>query len=123
MDDTKTFEVKPEHIKLIKRMNVSWEDCEFGLPTLRCAGPYANPNAYRNMMEILGWNKSEKIIINGDEHVFNMGDHEVSETITVALDQLYKETQTVLQIGLSTLKFEVGTYESDGYTTNWKKIK
>ena len=42
MDDKKTFEVKPEHIKLIKKMCISWQDCEFGAPAIDCKRPYGN---------------------------------------------------------------------------------
>ena len=37
--DKKKFEVKLEHLKLLKRAYVRWEDCEFGAPSIDCKRP------------------------------------------------------------------------------------
>jgi len=36
----KRFELKEEHLKLLRNMNVSWDECEFGAPAIDCKKPY-----------------------------------------------------------------------------------
>ncbi len=51
--DKKKFEVKLEHLKLLKRAYVRWEDCEFGAPSIDCKRPYGNSSVVEDMFEIL----------------------------------------------------------------------
>lgn len=49
----KTFEVKEEHIKLLRSAYTSWDDCEFGAPAIDCKRSYGNSDVLGDMAEIL----------------------------------------------------------------------
>ena len=97
----KQFQVTPEHLKLIKRMYVSWEDCEYGAPAIDCKRPYGNSSVEQDMREILGYSE------NDDSTDFYA---------------LHKQTQTALQIAVTTGRFETGLYAADDYSSNWHKV-
>lgn len=44
-----------EHLKLLRRAYVSWENCEFGAPSIDCKRPYGNSDVITDICEILGW--------------------------------------------------------------------
>ena len=52
----KLFELTEEHIKLLRQMCVSWDDCEFGAPAIDCKRPYGNSDVYSDIAKILGGN-------------------------------------------------------------------
>lgn len=104
----KRFTVKEEHLKLLRRAYVSWEDCEFGAPAIDCKRPYGNSDVYGDIAEILGVQPT------GDE------DERYTNKQASAMRQLHEETLTVLQIALSTGSFEAGTYEEFRYG-QWRK--
>ena len=49
----KEFIIKPEHIKLAKRMNVGWDDAEYGAPEIDPKRPYGNSDVEHDIAEIL----------------------------------------------------------------------
>lgn len=109
----KTFKITEEHLKLLKRMYVSWWDCDYGAPSIDCKRPYGNSDVEEDICEILGKEKNDV-------------DYE-SEYLTKYskyASKLHNEMQTVLQICLSLLTFEVGEYYlTEEYdTTSWKKL-
>lgn len=103
------FEIKEEHLKLLSKAYVDWNDADFGAPTIDPKRPYGNSNVEGEISKILGW-KYDK----GDED-----DEMIEYQFTNAI---HKETQKALQICLKLLKFEVGIYENIGYGREWKKI-
>jgi hypothetical protein len=105
------FELKEEHLKLLRNMRVRWDDCEFGAPAIDCKKPYGNSDVYENMAKILG--------IEGFEN--SDGEISFSEEQVDLMDKLHKETEVVLQIVLKTGKFEQGIYVADEYGDNWTK--
>lgn len=104
------FTITEQHIKLLKRMYISWEDCEFGAPSVDCKRPYGNGDVYRDIAEIIGIPLPDRD--NGEDF---------TESQFEQMDTLHAQMRTVLQIGVRTLKFEVGTYECDLYS-NWVKV-
>lgn len=88
--ECKEFYLTQEHIDLLKRTYVEWQDCETGAPAIGCKRPYGNSDVAQDIREILR---------NG------MNDDEALE--------LHKETQTALQIILSTSSFVPGLYVSN----------
>lgn len=50
----KLFELKEEHLKLLRNVCVYWDDCEFGAPAVDCKKPYGSSNVYKDMAKILG---------------------------------------------------------------------
>ena len=108
---TKTFEIKNEHLELLKRAYVSWEDCEYGAPSINCKRPYGNSHVEGDIAEILGWECDE--------------DGWLSEEQSAKARTLHEETKTALQIALATQKFETGVYLNyKKYDdTKWRKIE
>jgi hypothetical protein len=107
---TQTFQVKEQHIKLLRRAYVSWEDCEFGAPSIDCKRPYGNSDVYSDIAEIIGLPSPD---IDNDE---DFTPEQVAE-----MDKLHKETQTVLQIFLATGEMKTGVYTADKYSIDWKR--
>ena len=103
------FTVKIEHLKLLRRAVVSWEDCEFGAPSIDCKRPYGNSSVYQDIAEILG--------------ITEEGEDDFSQEQFDQMQQLHLETKTVLQIMLATTQVSSGTYEADNYDTNWRLVE
>lgn len=108
---TQRFELKEEHLKLLRNMCVRWEFCEFGAPVIDCKKPYGNSDVYEDMAKILGIKGFE----NSDEEI------SFSKEQVDLMDKLHKETEVVLQIVLKTGKFEEGIYVADEYSDNWTR--
>jgi hypothetical protein len=106
----KLFILKEEHIKLLRQMNVWWDDCEFGAPSINCKRPYGNSDVYGDIAKILG--------IKG-----TIVDNEIefSEEEIDIMENLHKETETALQIVLITGEFLPGEYVADISGSNWKR--
>jgi len=129
------FEIKEEHLKLAKRMNVSWEDCEFGAPAIDCKRPYGNSSVHQDMLEILGMKElkegiyefelgEKKWLLKGEDryNIYLEGADE--EELLKELDKFHKEMEKVLQICLVVGKFEAGTYETGEYDYDgWEKVR
>lgn len=128
----KRFTIKKEHLTLLQRFEVGWQDCEFGAPEIDPKRPYGNSNVIQDMVEVLGFkakNKKtfeftlfgKKYLLNGeDKHNLELDDE---EELVQTLDDLHRETETALQICLERQKFETGTFEAEEYGGKWKKVK
>jgi hypothetical protein len=112
MSQKQTFRVRPEHITLLQNTYVSWDDCEFGAPSIDCKRPYGDSLVLENMAEILGVPMKEN----------NYGDMELTDEDSERLLALHKETRTVLQIFLRTGSMLPGVYEADAYRVNWQRV-
>ncbi len=108
----KTFELKEEHLKLLSRAYVGWDDCETGAPCIDPKRPYGNSDVAGDVAEILG------IEFKSDTH----GDRDDAQRDDL-LD-LHRETQTALQIVLSVGLVKPGTFQlMNKYDfTSWKQI-
>ena len=126
------FEVKKEHLMLLREACVDWDDCEFGAPCINPKRPYGNSSVYTDMVNILGAHPAgegvfvlnlfgkDYVIYGDDKNNLNV---ENKELIRV-LDTLHKETETVLQIVLSTGTFSVGVYRlKSEYGCEWEKVE
>lgn len=102
------FKVTDAHLKLAKSMYVSWEDCEYGAPSIDCKRPYGNSDVTKDILEILG---------------FPLED-EIPESLADYARKTHESMKTALQIFLCTQSFEKGTYEqTEEYDEHsWKKI-
>lgn len=98
------FILTEDHIKLLSNAYVSWDNCEFGAPEIDPKRPYGNSDVLEDMSEILGIDISE------------------NEENKLKLKKLHKETETALQIILSTKSFIPGEYIKEEYDTNWKLL-
>jgi hypothetical protein len=109
MENVRRFKLTEQHIKLLRAAYVDYNDyCEHGAPCINPKRPYGNS------------------FVEGDIHYILTGkraEEELSDTLTRKYNTLHEETATALQIILATGKFQVGTYELEGYGVDWKKVK
>jgi hypothetical protein len=123
------FEVKKEHLTLLKHMFVGWQDSEFGAPEIDPKRPFGNSDVIQDMIEIFGLKEIKKGIFKlnflGKEYLlkgedkYNI-DMEDDEELEKVLNKLYRETETVLQIVLNTGQFKEGKYQLESeYGINW----
>lgn len=120
----KRFELTEDHIKLLSRMYVGWDDCEFGAPEVDPKRPYGNSDVHGDMLKILGWEPKYVITIGSREYPIDETDcyFNVPQEIQDILDNLHKETHTALQIVLVTKSFTPGIYECKDYTEDWRLV-
>lgn len=97
-----TFTVKPEHLKLIRAMVLTWGNAEFGAPAVDPKRPYGNSDVYEDIAEILGIDPNE-----ADEEEMN---------------KLHNETLAALQIAISVGYFKEGTYHTKNYGMKWVEV-
>lgn len=129
--EKKYFEIKSEHLKLVKNMEVGWQDAEFGAPEIDPKRPYGNSDVYQDMLELFGLKEFEegiyefklfgkRYLLGGeDEHNINL----TNDKLIKVLFDLHKETEIVLQICLRTGKFETGKFECEKYSSDWVKVQ
>lgn len=130
--ETIVFEVKPEHLLLMRRFCVGWNDCEFGAPEIDPKRPYGNSDVLQDMLEILGLKEIKrgickfelfgvKYLLKGQDK-YNI-DLEDEDVLVAVLNGLHKEMKTALQICLVTGAFKVGKYQCEEYgTLEWKEV-
>lgn len=99
------FILKKEHLKLLQRAYVRWEDCEFGAPAIDCKRPYGNSSVFQDIAEILEIEYPE----------------EPSREYMDALNRLHAETQIALQIILQTQAFKLGKYKQVSF--KWEYVE
>jgi hypothetical protein len=107
------FVVSTDHLLLLARMYVSWEDCEFGAPAIDCKKPYGNSSVLSDMREILG--VEGKRCPHCDEVI---DDSSVSDN---SLRKVHCEMQTVLQILLHNAETGIspGSYQRATFGDKW----
>lgn len=110
----KRFTVKPEHVALLRRAYVGWDECEFGAPAIDPKRPYGNSDVLRDIREVLGREEAECPHCG---EALSLPDDEDE------LTKLHRETETALQIVLATGSFEPGVYEASDYGTDWRKVE
>jgi len=91
----RTFVLTDEHLKLLRAMCVSWQDCEYGAPEIDPKRPYGNSSVECDIHEILT----------------NERDYELTEAQRERYGQLHRETQTALEILLQCGELRPGTYD------------
>ena len=127
------FEVTPEHLALLQRFCVDWEDCEFGAPCIDCKRPYGNSDVHQDMLEIIGLKEirsgvyeftlyGKTWLLKGEDKYNIYLDGADEESLIEVLNKLHKETETALQICLSTRTFTPGIFEEQDYG-DWKVTK
>lgn len=101
------FTLTEDHIKLLRQMNVGWQQCEFGAPEIDPKRPYGNSQVYYDIAEHLGLDIPE------DDEAFT--DEQKEKML-----KLHRETEDALQIVLTTGTFKPGIYVADRYMRDWK---
>ena len=107
----KQFTVTDEHLRLLRRAHVSWDDTEFGAPEISCKHPYGNSNVWLDIAEILEIPDSEW----ADKDMDPLPDYEQRFL------RLHVETAVALQIALSTGEFRTGRYTREDGSLAWKR--
>lgn len=107
-----TFTVTELHLKLLRRFQVSWNDCETGAPEIDPKRPYGNSAVPEDIHEILtgetiGYTDSKR--------------EELTDAEIERYEKLHRETETALQIALATGQFKAGKYECEAYRTKWRE--
>lgn len=126
------FNLKPEHLKLLRRFSVDWDNAEFGAPCIDTKRPYGNSDVYQDMIEILGLKElkegvyeftldNETWILKGEDKYNLYLDGKDEERLCDKLRALHEETTEALEICLSSLSFDEGIYERDDYSDDWRK--
>jgi len=133
MINKKKFEIKKEHLVLLQRFCVGWQDCEFGAPEIDPKRPYGNSDVCQDMIEILGLKeikegvyeftlRDETWLLKGeDKHNLYLEGKDEARLLD-ELEKLHKETEQVLQICLSAQQFKLGIYEANAYSDYWKPV-
>jgi hypothetical protein len=129
-DNLAEFEIKEEHLKLLKEMNVGWDDCEFGAPNIDPKRPYGNSDGVNDVARVIGFKKTKDTVEFDKEEAEEydylkdyLEDAEWNEKSYDYLLNLHKDMQIVLQIVLSTLSFKKGIYKKkDKYSSEWEMI-
>ena len=100
----KSFELKEEHIKLLQRAYVGWDDREYGAPKINPKRPFGNSGRNTILLEMA------KIL--GLETFKDMdGEDNITEEQAAYLEDLWWKTDVALQIILRTRSFQPGVYE------------
>ena len=107
----KYFCITEDHIKLLKRMYVSWYDCEYGAPCIDPNRLYGNSYVIEDIAEILGIKSTNK-----DDP------SEFTEKQEQEMRKIHEEMEYVLQIFIKNGKIETGEYSAEEYSTDWRKI-
>lgn len=110
----KLFQLTEDHIKLLNRMYVEWDDGAYdGSPCINSKRPYGNSSVAYDVYEI----------IHSKEWDYGEND-EMTEEIYEQMLVLHRETATALQIVLCTKSFVPGTYEkTNPYDSlSWRKV-
>jgi len=124
------FEIKPEHLKLIQRFCIGWQDCEFGAPEIDPKRPYGNSDVIQDMVEVLGFEEidPERFLFKlfGEEYRLKGEDKyniefDDQEKLVEILTNLHKETEIALQICLETQIFQTGIFKHEKYGGKWEK--
>jgi hypothetical protein len=110
---SKRFTVTDEHLRLLRRARVSWDETEFGAPGISPKRPYGNSAVYRDMAEILG-------LVDGDWQDEVAEDWPPPELEWRFL-RLHVEIAIALQIGLATGEFRAGQYVRGDEDSTWKR--
>ena len=94
------FTITGEHLRLLRSGYVTWQDAEFGAPSIDPKRPYGNSDVYGDIAEILGVPRSEW----DDEDLGAVPD------VAWRFVRLHVETGLALQIALATGEFRTGRY-------------
>jgi hypothetical protein len=67
--EVREFTVTDEHLRLLHRAHVFWDEAEFGAPSIDPKRPYGNSNVYGDIAEILHVPDSEWADEGADEEL------------------------------------------------------
>lgn len=104
------FALLNEHLALLRRMNVGWDDRMCGAPAVDAKRPYGNSDYLNDIAGILGMELFED----------DQGEHHLTRAQAARIEQVHRETEVALQIVLATGTFMPGVYVAGDYTDDWR---
>lgn len=102
------FEIKKEHLILLKSAYIVWNDCEYGAPSIYCKKPYGNSDVEKDIAILLGFD---------EDNISHLTDEDRE-----MCRKYHRETEIALQICLQLGMFEVGLYTREETSNNWQKL-
>lgn len=100
----KRLVITDDHLKLLSKMQVGWQEGDYGAPEINPKRPYGNSYVEGDICEILGW-KFDK-------------DRGPSDDQCLRAANLHREMEDVLQVCLVHLAFRTGVYvQTDQYNS------
>jgi hypothetical protein len=111
----KRFTVTDEHLRLLRRAYVGWDETEFGAPGINAKRPYGNSDVYGDIAEILG-------LVDGEWQDEVQEDWPPPELEWRFL-RLHVETAIALQIALATGEFRAGPYVCENGHNAWNATR
>lgn len=95
-----TFNITKDHLKLLQRLTVDWQDSEYGAPAIDPKRPYGNSDVENDIREILGKKLSAS-----------------------QCRDIHEDMEIVLQILLRNGKLKTGQYtKAEQYSDDWKPL-
>lgn len=117
LHEAEEFVVTEDHLKLMRRMYVDWQNCETGAPEINPKRPYGNSSVAFDVAEILGWP------IPDDEKMSDAKYEKAVAALEARAASIHAETAVVLQIALHTGQFKAGTYRRREFMGKWEAAK
>jgi hypothetical protein len=112
IEHARRFTVTDEHLRLLRRARVSWDESEYGAPGINPKRPYGNSNVLADIAEILEVPDSEWM----DAYEDPIPDAEWRFL------RLHVEAAVALQIGLATGEFRSGQYmRGNEWDSSWMR--
>lgn len=109
--DALEFEVHDDHLKLLKRMYVSWDSCEFGAPGVDSKRPYGNSDVYDDIAAILD-----------QDHLKDEGG-DYSEDLRRNFLKRHLEMKNFMQILFNFGEIPSGKYKRKASYYDWEKVQ
>ena len=108
-DDGMTFEITPDHMRLVERMY--WGNYD-DVPSVDPKRPYGNSAVNRDIAEILGW-------------IPEGSDANLSDDMVERAEAIHQDMPQVMQIITSTLSCRAGTYRKTVQysATSWERVE
>lgn len=115
-DETETFEVTEDHIKLLENVCITWSSMETGAPQVDPKRPYGNSAVVGDMIEILEREDEATTIENGHPRITDEAHDEMMS--------LHGDMEQVVSILFDNPAsgIEPGKYERERYGGTWTKI-
>ena len=115
----KRFTLTEDHVKLIRRMYVSWCGDEYGAPEINPKRPYGNSDVTSDIAQILGWVDIEGMDEETQDEFYEGSEY---EQLCERAETIHRETEAALSVVLATGSFVPGVYQSDAYSDDWELV-
>lgn len=119
IDEKTAFLLKREHLMLLTKANIRWEEIYHGGPAVDGKRPYGSKSLEEDIFEILNWTPPPRPCSCGDP---DCQENDFSEEERELARNFHKETLYALQICLQTQSFTPGLYIQNE-NGEWQSLK